>query len=117
MSNTYGAVYVSGQQNALPGGGNQGIGPFAIPASGVQDTQSITVNTSATVAVPAGGQGLVLVPPSGGMVAWRFKTQSSDTGTYMSKTLPSVITLDPNNYPSNIYLASASSVVIVVQFF
>lgn len=117
MSDTFGAVYVSGQQIALPGGGQQGVGPFAIPASGVQDTQTVTVNTASTIAVPAGCQGVILVPPVGGSVAWRFKTVSGDTGTYLSQSLPTVITLDPNNLPSDIYLTSASSIAVVLQFF
>lgn len=117
MSDTFGAVYIQGIQIALPGGGNQNIGPFAIPASGVQDTQTVTVDTTATIAVPSTAQGVVLIPPSGGTVGWAFRTVSGDTGTHLSKSLPSVITFDPTNEPSNIYLASVGSVEIVAQFF
>ena len=119
MSDTFGAVYVSGQQQALAGGGIQGIGPFAIPCSGVQDTRTIVVDTTATVGVPTDivPNGVVLVPPVGGTVAWTFRTVNGDTGTHLNQALPSVIAFDPNNIPANIYLGSASSVTIVVQYY
>ena len=117
VSDTFGAVYVSGMQNGLPGGGVQGIGPFAIPCSGVQNTRDIPVNTTATVGVPVGAQGVVLVPPATGTVAWQFRTVNGDTGTFLSRSLPSVITFDPGSEPGNVYLNSASSVVITCQFF
>jgi hypothetical protein len=116
MSDTFGALYISGQQTGLPSGGQQGIGPFAIPASGVQDTQTVIVNTTATIPVPSGAQGVLLVPPVAGDVAWSFRTINGDTGTYLNQSLPSFIDFDPDNYPSNIHLNSASSVAITVQF-
>ncbi len=93
------------------------MGPFAIPAAGVQSTRDITVNTTASVGVPVGAQGVVLVPPVPGTVAWQFRTVNEDTGTYLSKSLPSVITFDPGSEPGNVYLTSADSVVITCQFF
>jgi hypothetical protein len=116
MSDAFGALYINGVQTGLPSGGPQGIGPFAVPASGVQDTNAWTVNTATTVPVPPLAAGVLLVPPVGGSVAWSFKTISGDTGTHLDKALPTFINFDSSNMPANIYLTSAGSVVVVVQF-
>lgn len=118
MSDTFGAVYLSGQQMALPGGGVQGIGPFAIPASGVQDTNTWNISTSPiSVGVPNGAQGVLLIPPVGGVTAWLFKTVSADTGTFLSPSLPSFVCFDLNNIPAHIFmLTGAGTTTITAQF-
>lgn len=118
MSDTFGALYISGIQTGLPGGGVQGIGPFAIPCSGDQYTQTWVVDTTATVPVPTVTipKGVLLVPPTGGTVAWGFKTYSSDIGTQLSVGYPTFIDFDTANPPTNLYLFSSGSVPIVVQF-
>jgi len=117
------SLVITGQQSGLPGGGVQGIGPFSVACSGVQDTQEWVVNTSATVPVPtiaagyaANAAGVLLIPPSGGSVAWSFKTTVGDTGIHGDQTTPTFLNFDAANQPANIYLTSASSVIIVVQF-
>jgi hypothetical protein len=118
MSDTFGALYINGIQQGLPGGGIQGIGPFAIPCSGNQDTNIYGVNTSITITVPSVyvPQGVLIIPPTGGTVAFRFKTVSADSGVYLNPSLPSFINFDPSNLPVDVYLVSASSVDIGVQF-
>ena len=117
------SLVITGQQSSLPGGGVQGIGPFSIACSGVQDSQEWVVNTTATIPVPtiaagyaANAAGVLLIPPAGGSVAWRYKTVSGDTGTYGNQTTPTFLNFDFNNMPTNVYLTSASSVIITVQF-
>ena len=110
------SLVITGQQSGLPGGGVQGIGPFSVACSGVQDTNSWTVNTSATVPVPTTAAGALLIPPAGGTVAWSFKTTVGDTGIHGDQTTPTFLNFDAANQPANIYLTSASSVIIVVQF-
>ena len=52
---TYGAFYVSGLQTGTSSGGQQSLGPFAIPFADVVDTQtlSLTSASTTTVAVPS----------------------------------------------------------------
>jgi hypothetical protein len=118
MSLTFGALYMNGIQQALPGEGIQGIGPFAVPCSGVQDTQTVTVNTSSTIAIPATAQGVIITPPAGSTVHLTQKTNSGDTGTRINPGGPTFLNFDLVNtaVPSNLYLVSASSVAVVVQF-
>ncbi len=113
MSDTFGALYMMGQQNNLPGGGTQGIGPYAIAASGVQDSNTWVVDTAETVPVPAGAAGALIIPVSGTDI--RYKTVSGDTGTYQGAQ-PTFLCFDSAHVPSNIYLTSAGSVTVVVQF-
>lgn len=117
MSDTFGAMYISGQQVDLPGQGDQVIGPFAIPCSGVQYTNPVALSAGTkTIPTIANAQGVLLIPPAAGTVAWSYKTIVSDTGTFGSQTLPTFLDFDPANYPSNLYLTSAGTVTIVVQF-
>ena len=80
MSDTFGALYIQGQQNDLPGQGDQAIGPFAIPCSGVQYTNPVAISADTrTVPLPSGAQGVLLIPPAAGTVAWSYKTVSGGT--------------------------------------
>jgi hypothetical protein len=116
MSLTFGALYLNGIQQALPGQGIQGIGPFAIPCSGKQDTVTVTVNTTVTQPVPAASAGVIIVPPTGSTVALTMKTVSGDTGMRINPGLPTFYDFDSAAVPSNLYLVSASSVAVVLQF-
>lgn len=116
MSLTNGALYLSGIQQALPGAGIQGIGPFAIPCSGKQDTVTVTVNTTSTIAVPLASAGALIIPPTGSTVALTMKTVNGDTGMRINPGLPTFYDFDSAAVPSNLFLVSASSVAVVVQF-
>lgn len=126
MSDTFGALYFQGQQLNLPGGGPQSIGPFAIPASGIQEIVTVKLaDSTVTTVVPTtaagyayNAQGLVLIPPVGGTVAWVYSAYMvpSDSGLSGSPQYPTVLTFDPANMPTNIYLFSSGTVSIVLQF-
>ncbi len=53
-----------------------------------------------------------------GTIALQFKTVNSDTGTYVSPHSPTYVGFDDitPNIPANLYLVSAASVPVVVQF-
>lgn len=120
MSNTYGALYIQGQQTNLQGGGPQGIGAFAVPASGVQDT--ITVNclasTLTTTVIPTNitPTGVLVIPPTSGIASILFKTVLADTGTYLNPQYPSFVAFDPAHLPTNVYLTCGAANVVVLQF-
>lgn len=116
MSDTFGALYMQGNQIGLPGGGIMGIGPFAVPCSGVLDNKLYGVNTTVTVPVATGAAGAIIIPPASGTVSFSYKTVPGDTGIYASPSQPSFLAFDPAHIPSSIYLVSASSVDITVQF-
>jgi hypothetical protein len=115
---SYGSFYINGLQTGTPSGGQQSLGPFAIAFGDVIDTQTWTVNTSSTIPVPATALGVWIVPPTGSTVALSMKTVSGDTGIYIDPGQPTFINFDVTtpHLPSNLYLVSASSVAVVVQF-
>jgi len=120
MSNTFGALYIQGQQINLAGGNSQSIGQFAIPASGVQDTVTCncTASTLFTQVVPTNivPIGVVVIPPIGGTSSILVKTVSGDTGIYLNPEYPSFIAFDPGHIPTNVYLTCSSSIAVVLQF-
>lgn len=123
MSDTFGALYIQGQQLNLPGGGPQAIGPFALPASGVQSIVTVNlVDNTVTVPVPTTAAGYpynatgVLLVPQGITIEFQYKTVSGDTGIHGSPAYPSFLAFDLNNMPSNIYLTSTGTVSVVLQF-
>lgn len=123
MSDTFGALYIQGQQLNLPGGGPQSVGPFALPASGVQSIVTVPVaNDSNDVAVPtlAAGYaydatGVVIIPPTGGTVPVQIALVINQY-FYINPEYPSFIAFDPNNMPSNLYVKSTGTVAVVAQF-
>jgi len=117
---TIGSINISGLQTNLAGGGQQSVGPYSVPMSATQDSQSITVNTTATVAVPSTAYGVIVNGPASGTTTIEIKTVSGDTGIFIDPTgLPTVICFDHKtpHVPSNLYLVSGASVVVNVQFF
>lgn len=124
VSDTFGALYIQGIQIALAGGGIQGIGPFAIPCSGVQDTQTRNITTAVTtVAVPTAPalpSGVVIIPPIGGVTDTNliYKNVIGDSGINLSPFYPTMISFDPADVPNNMLFATASgSILITIQIF
>jgi hypothetical protein len=75
------------------------------------------VNTTATVAVPADTLGVAIIPPIGNSSpSLKVKTLSSDSGIFLAPGQPTLISFDPDNMPSDIYLVSGSSVTVQIQF-
>ncbi len=119
MSDTFGAIYIQGQQIGLPGGGSQSIGPYGLPASGVQETVPVNlVNDTVATTVPTSVKpiGVLIVPPVGGAVAFSYKTVSGDTGIYANPQYPSWLAFDPAYVPTTLYLVSAGTVSVILQF-
>ena len=120
MSNTFGALYIQGQQTNLPGGGIQGIGQFAVPASGTQDTPTCqcTAASTFTLALPTSiaPVGALVIPPSTASGTIKIKTVSGDSGIFVSPSYPTWICFDPSNLPTNLYITCSVSQAIVVQF-
>lgn len=114
---SYGFFSIQGQQINTQQGGRQPLGSFTVPFGSVVDVQTITVDTTATIPVPAGALGVAIIPPAGNTTpSLKFKTVSGDSGTFIAPGVPSVIEFDPDNLPANIYLMSGGSVSVVVQF-
>ncbi|MGA9527150.1 MAG: hypothetical protein WBS24_03430 [Terriglobales bacterium] len=115
MSN--GFFSIQGQQTGTAQGSRVPLGPFNVPFGDVTDIQTVTVNTTATIAVPAGALGVAITPPIGNTTpSLKFKTVSGDQGTFIGPGQPTVIEFDPANLPADVYLVSGGSVVVVVQF-
>lgn len=115
-------MYIQGLQINLPG--QQSVGPYSIPASGTQQVvQAVLVASTVTVTVPTvaagypeSATGALIIPPTGGTVAWSYKTTSGDTGIHGSPLYPSVLSFDPANMPTTLYLVSTGTVTLTVQF-
>jgi hypothetical protein len=117
VSASNGFYSIQGIQTGTAQGGRVPLGPFNVPFGDVTDIQTVTVNTTATIAVPAGAQGVSISPPPGNLTpSLKFKTVSGDSGTFIGPGTPSVIQFDPENLPADIYLVSGGSVVVAVQF-
>ena len=124
MSDTYGALYIQGQQINLPGGGgNQGIGQYAIPASGIQYTVTLLVPDSSGSSIPLSllpipPTGVLIIPPVAGTVPFTFRTVFGDTGIDLSPAYPSWVAFNPADHPAYVYFVAATghTVDLTVQF-
>ena len=127
MSDTFGAVYVQGQQfGSTFGASNQAIGQFAIPCSGTIGTSGAVVANGAWTAfpvpVPNGvpfAAGVVIIPDGVAGAPYLLRFNTSDDGIELSATTVSVQSFDSTHIPNDIYLtmATAGYATIVVQFF
>jgi hypothetical protein len=114
---SYGFFSIQGQQINTQQGSRQPLGSFTIPFGSVVDVQTVTVDGTTEIAVPAGALGVAIIPPAGNTTpTLKFKTVSGDSGVFIAPGVPSVIEFDPDNLPANIYLVSGGSVSVVVQF-
>ena len=117
---SFGSFYVSGLQTGTPSGGQQSLGPFAIAAfSDTNDTQSVVVNTTATVNVPASALGVWIIPPlSTGTVSLSVRTVIGDTGIFIAPDSPTYLAFDEitPNIPAELYLVSGGNVTVTIQF-
>lgn len=99
------------------------LGPFNTPFSGVTDITELTLTTgTTTIGVPGGSAGVCIIPPIGSPpagVTLKFKTNSGDTGDFISTQAPMIMEWDTVNshVPTNIYLVVAGgSIITVIQF-
>ena len=124
MSDTYGALYIQGQQINLPGG-SQGIGQFAIPASGLQGTYAVYLSGTTPVATPVpepGGTlpiGVLVIPPAGGTAGIRIRFNGNTIANLpINPQYPSWFAMDPGDIWTNVYLTSTSgtAVTVILQF-
>lgn len=115
MSN--GFFSIAGTQTAAPNEGSQILGPFSVNFSAVIAIVPVTVNTSATVPVPAGAHGVFVIPPLGNLTPTLvYKTTSGDTGLRINPGNVTYHDFDLAAVPANVYLVSGSSVPVVLQF-
>ena len=118
MSNTFGALYIQGQQINLPGGGIQGIGQFAIPCSGVQQTLSQPLTSSnVSVTVPTGAAGMLIIPPADNVQPVFIAPINTATGLVLSGEFPSFLAFDFSDPPISFYMKSeGSNFTVTIQF-
>jgi hypothetical protein len=120
---TTGYFSIQGYQVETPIVGRANLGPFNVPFSGVTDSQQFTITSATqTVAVPSGSYGVCIIPPIGAPpagVSLKLKTNSGDSGDYISTQEPSLLEWDYLNshVPANIYLVVAGGTITLgVQF-
>ena len=118
MSN--GFFQIAGVQTGTASAGTQSLGPFNQAFGPITDTLTLTVNTTATIAVPATSFGVVVTPPLGGTtptLQWStVSLANASAGNFLSPGGPSYWNWDQAHIPTNLYLNSGGSVVVVVQF-
>lgn len=121
MSNGY--FSIQGYQVQTPTSNRTNLGPFNVPMSAVTDVQQFTQGAgSLTIPVPAGSYGVAVIPPIGAPpagVTLKLKTNSGDSGDYISTQQPSILEWDYTNshVPANIYLVVAGGTITVgIQF-
>jgi hypothetical protein len=106
-----GIVTISGNSSSEPAG-QRVLGPINIQGSiVVGDTVSQGLSSGDnTIAVPAGAVGVVIVPPSTGAVALKYRTSlnSGDGGLPIAPNLPFVHVF-PSPIPVSIILNAGSS--------
>ena len=108
---------MQGTQVFTQQGGRNGLGPFNIPFGPITDTSTYTVNTTATIPVPATALGVVIIPPTANTTPTVAMSLVSSGSTFnIGPGTPTEIQFDPAHMPANLYLLSGSSVAIVVQF-
>ena len=121
MSNGY--FSIQGYQVATPSAGRTNLGPFNIPFGTVTNVQEITISTGTTgIFVPAGTNGVAIIPPIGSPpvgVSLKLKTNSGDSGDFISTQQPSELQWDVTNshVPAEIFLVVAGgTITLTVQF-
>ena len=121
MSNGY--FSIQGYQVSTPSAGRTNLGPFNVPFGTITNVQEITISTGTTqIFVQTGTNGVCIIPPIGSPpagVTLKFKTNSGDSGDYISTQQPTEIQWDTANshVPSSIYLVVAGgSITLTVQF-
>lgn len=90
--------------------GQQSIGPFTISGGlGLAEEFTATpmANGDNTFAVPAGSQGVVVIPPVGNNTVLTFRTVGGDTGVTINKTTLKVEIFDLANLPASVIVHSA----------
>lgn len=102
MSFINGSLTAQGIQANLPAIGSIKWGPFSIPFSAQTESTSYGPNASATVAIAAGYKGLMVVPnnSASAMMTVEFDLGSTTHSNFISPEWTTIITFDPNNYPS-----------------
>lgn len=118
MTASNGFYSVQGIQTGTPPG-RVPLGPFNVPFGDVTEILTETVNTSATIPVPAGAQGVAIIPPPGNTtpsLEFSMVSLANAVGNFIGPGTPTVVQFDPAHLPANIYLVSGGSVVVVVQF-
>lgn len=63
--------------------------------AGLAPAQLVSVNGNNPIAIPAGAQGLTIVPPPGSLLTKVLKGVNGDTGITLHPTLPTSIALTP----------------------
>jgi hypothetical protein len=121
VSNGY--FSVQGYQTGTPSAGRVNLGPFNISFGGVNEILEFTLGAGTqTIAVPTGSFGVAIIPPIGSPpagVSLKLKTNSGDSGDFISTQAPSILEWDTVNshVPANIYLVVAGgSITVSVQF-
>jgi hypothetical protein len=122
MSTTNGYYSIQGYQIETPSGGRINLGPFNVPMSAVSEVLqfALTAGTQ-TIAVPTGTFGVAVIPPIGAPpagVTLKLKTNSGDSGDFISTAYPSILEFDHvnNHVPANVYLVSSGNITVGVQF-
>jgi hypothetical protein len=114
-----GTFQIAGVQIDTASAGQASLGPFALPFGAVSDIQTVLVNTTATIAVPAFSFGVCVIPPIGNTtpsLEWSTVSYANAAGNHIAPGSPSIWEFDGSNFPSNLYLVSGGSVNVVVQF-
>ena len=119
---SFGFFSIQGTQSGTGASNRTTLGPFNVAFGSVTDIRYLVLTTgTTTLPVPAGTQGVAIIPPFGnppGGVTLKFKTVSGDTGTFISTSMPSEIQWDTTNseVPANIYLVASGTIDVTVQF-
>lgn len=105
-----GTVTISGLSASEPAG-QRVLGPLSIQGTVViGDTVSESLNSGDnTIVVPSGSVGVVVVPPSTGSAALKYRTSlnSGDAGLPISPSAPSIHTF-PSPAPTSIILNAST---------
>jgi hypothetical protein len=120
VSNGY--FSIQGYQIETAAANRTNLGPYNVSFGPVTDitTYNFTAGTT-TISVPISSYGVAIIPPIGAPpagVTLKFKTNSGDSGDFISTAQPFVMEWDRANshVPANIYLVSSGNIAVVVQF-
>lgn len=100
--------------------GQISIGPFTINAGlGLAEVFTVNpmLNGDNTFAVPAGSQGVIIIPPVGNSTALTARTVGGDTGSRIHKTAPNTLIFDTAALPASVIINSAGGAGILTVIF
>lgn len=107
-----GTLTATGDLFGLPGGI---LSPFLqwVITNGTGDVRTVSVSTNTAISIPTGSTLVAFIPPTGNANALTLKGIAGDTGIAISKTKPTLLSVDSAVTSCVLNAAGATAVQVI----